>query len=141
VEINTNDQQRPPDAHPPLSAPFRLADWAFQWIAYWASNIAFFRVLEYAGRLAILIAAIFWIIEIPERREAAIRSAWSVVNAKGGGRKEALEFLVSKNVDLKGLDGASAYFAKIKLSGADLSWSNLQEANFAGANLRQVNFE
>jgi hypothetical protein len=77
-----------------------------------AGNIAVFRVLEYAGKLTVLIALITWITEFPERQKAAIRAAWSIVNEKGGGRKENLEYLVNRQVDLKGLSAAGGYFGK-----------------------------
>jgi uncharacterized protein YjbI with pentapeptide repeats len=125
-----------------LAKPFLWIDWACQWIAYLAGNLAVFRVLEYAGKLTVLIALITWIADYPERQKEAIRTAWSVVNAKGGGRKESLEYLVRRNVDLKGLYGGDGYFSAIKLpAGDDLSWSNLEGANFESAELTSVKLD
>jgi Pentapeptide repeats (8 copies) len=131
------------------SAPFLWVNWGCEWIAYLASKFAFFQVLEYAGKLTVLIALIYWIADYRERQEAAIQTAWSVLNTKGGGRKESLEYLARRNddlgglygylarrnVDLRGLYGGSGYFSGIVLEGRDLSWSDLQDANFDGADL------
>jgi len=124
-----------------VSAPFLWIDWALQWIAYLAGNLAVFRVLEYAGKLTVLVALIAWIAEYPQRQQAAVRTAWSIVNAKGGGRKEALEYLSSHQVDLKGMYGTSGFFAGIILKDRDLRWSELTDANFEGANLDGVNLQ
>ena len=118
-----------------VSAPFLWIDWICQWIAYLASNLAIFRVLEYVGKLGILVTVIWWVAEYPERQREAVRAAWSVVNAKGGGRKEALEYLAAKNVDLRGLYAANGYFSGIALERRDLSWSDLEDANFEVARL------
>jgi hypothetical protein len=141
--VSSDQQKRPARPTPKslLSAPFLWGDWACQWIAYWAGSLAIFRVLEYAGKLTVLIALIVWITEIPERRQAGIRTAWSVVNAKGGGRKEALEFLTGQRADLRGLYGAGGFFGGIVLKDRDLRWAELTDANFDGANLEGANFE
>jgi uncharacterized protein YjbI with pentapeptide repeats len=121
-----------------VSAPGLWLDWACQWIAYWAGSLAVFRVLDYAGKLGILVALIFWVADYPERQRTAIRTAWAVVNEKGGGRKENLEYLAGHDVDLKGLNGASGYFAGIVLTNRDLSWSDLDNANFEDAKLDEA---
>jgi uncharacterized protein YjbI with pentapeptide repeats len=58
-----------------------------------------------------------------------------VVNAKGGGRREALEHLYGRGVSLRGLNGADGYFGDIDLHNADLRWADLSGANLDGANL------
>jgi Pentapeptide repeats (8 copies) len=121
------------------SAPLLWIDWACQWLAYLAGNLAVFRVLEYAGKLTVLIALIAWIADYPERQRTAIRGAWSVVNAKGGGRKDSLEYLAARQVDLKGLFGGGGDFTGIGLKGRDLRWSDLEDANFEDAKLDGVN--
>jgi hypothetical protein len=125
-----------------VSAPILWFDWVCQWIAYWAGSLSVFRVLDYAGKLGILVAVIFWVADYPERQRTAIRTAWSVVNAKGGGRKESLEYLIGHDVDLKGLNGADGYFADIVLKdGSDLTGSDLDDANFEGATLNYANLQ
>jgi Pentapeptide repeats (8 copies) len=139
-----NDQVDRPTLPRPgsfISAPFFWIDWACQWIAYLASNFAAFRVLEYAGKLTILVALITWIIDYPERQRTAIRTAWSVVTAKGGGRKDNLEYLAAHQADLTGLYGASGFFSNIVLKKRDLRWSDLEDANFEKADLTATNLE
>jgi hypothetical protein len=120
-------------------APIARIDWAFRWIAYYASNVAAFKVLEYAGKLTVVVALCAWLADCHERREAAIRTAWSVVNAKGGGRRENLQYLSGHSVDLKGLYGAGGYFAGIVLTeNDDLSWSDLTDSNFEGSTLASI---
>jgi uncharacterized protein YjbI with pentapeptide repeats len=87
----------------------------------------------------VLVAVVTWLLDIPEQRRAAVRTAWSVVNAKGGGRKESLEYLSQHKVDLRGLYGAGGYFSGIKLrTDDDLSWADLADANFEKATLASV---
>jgi hypothetical protein len=139
-----SDKQKYPVHRKPkscISAPFLWIDWVCQWIAYLAGNLAVFRVLEYAGKVTVLVALIGWIVDYPQREQAAVRTAWSVVNAKGGGRKEALEYLASHQVDLKGLYGTGGYFEGIVLNDRDLRWSELADANFENADLTGANLQ
>jgi hypothetical protein len=124
-----------------LFAPIAYVNWIFQWMAFGASNLAVFQVLEYAGKLTVLVAVIGWIADYPERKQAAIRAAWSVLNSQGGGRIDSLEYLVRNNVDLKGLFGTNGYFAGVKLEGQDLRWSNLENANFEDSKLEGANLQ
>jgi uncharacterized protein YjbI with pentapeptide repeats len=111
------------------------------WIAYGLSGLAIFKVLEYAGKLTILGAAILWITGGAERKSADERAAWAIVDAQGGGRREALDHLYSRGINLRGLDGSNAYFGDIHLKGADLRWANLSRANLDGADLEGVNLQ
>lgn len=124
-----------------VSAAILWFNWLCQWIAYGAAKLALFQVLDYAGKLGVLIAVIFWFADYPERQRTAIRTAWSVVNEKGGGRKDALLHLADHNVDLRGLNGASGYFGDIALSGRDLRGSDLSDANFENATLEKTNLQ
>jgi Pentapeptide repeats (8 copies) len=138
------EQERPPkrpkDSKRVL-APFTWFNWALEWVAYGLSGLAIFKVLEYAGKLTILSAAVFWITGASDREKADQRAAWSVVNAKGGGRREALEHLYSHGANLRGLNGVQAYFGDIDLHNADLRWADLANANLDGANLQGANLE
>jgi Pentapeptide repeats (8 copies) len=124
-----------------LSAPLLWFNWICQWIAYLASNLAIFTVLDYGGKLAILVTVIWWFVEYPERQREAIRTAWSVVNAKGGGRMENLKYLAERHVDLKGLYAAGGYFSGIALKRQELQGSDLGDANFEGAHLEGAHLE
>src|SRR5262249_2309404 len=105
------------------------------------SGLAIFKVLEYAGKLTILSAVVLWIMGAPERENADRRAAWTIVNAQGGGRREALEHLYSVGVNLRGLNGQTGYFGDIDLHGADLRWATLTGANLDGANLEGVDLQ
>jgi hypothetical protein len=136
-----SDETRRPIYNPLASrvpTPLARINWICQWIVYVASGSPIFKALEYVGKLAILVALYSWFADIPEQRRTAIRTAWSVVNAKGGGRKEGLKFLSERDVDLRGLSGAGGYFAHIDLTNKDLSWSDLADANFDHASLAFV---
>jgi Pentapeptide repeats (8 copies) len=132
--------QRPQRGSPVL-APFAWLNWVLEWVAYRLSGLAIFKVLEYAGKLTILGAAILWIAGAPERENAERRAAWTIVNSQGGGRREALEHLYSHGVNLRGLNGQNGYFGDIDLHGADLRWANLSHANLDGANLQGANLQ
>lgn len=127
-------------------------EWICEWIAYWLSQWAFISILEYLGRLAIVLALALWIIEIPERkqaqanqRKAKIYQAWQVINtARGetasGGRHHALRDLIDERqrlhqVDLSQANLSGADLSGAKLSGADLSAADLTLANLSGADL------
>jgi len=140
----TLDISQPPVRPVPktyLSAAFLWVDWVCQWIAYWAGSLAIFRVLEYAGKLTIVVAIVAWIVEIPQRQEAAIRAAWLVVDSKGGGRIEALQYLIRHHVDLRGLYGSGGYFGGMALAKQNLSWSDLSRANFDAADLSEATLD
>lgn len=141
--MDSGEQKHPVRPRPKsyCSAPFLWIDWICQWIAFLAGNLAVFRVLEYAGKLTVLVALIAWISDYPQRQKAAIRTAWSVVDANGGGRKEALQYLADRRVDLRGLYGRGGYFGGVVLTGLDLSWSELSDANFESADLTKVNLQ
>jgi Pentapeptide repeats (8 copies) len=130
--------QRPPATSPWFIAPFLWFNWACAWIAYALSNVALLKVLEYAGKATVLVAVVIWLFQAPEREEADRRTAWSVVNSKGGGRREALEHLYHKNVDLRGLYGEDGFFEGIDLHGADIKWAHLAKSDFYGSNLRDT---
>src|SRR5580698_1111158 len=105
-------------------SPFLWFDWACAWLAYGLSNIALFRVLEYAGKATVLVGVLVWIFGASQREQADRRLAWSVVNSKGGCRREALEHLYKNKVDLRGLYGEGGYFGDIDLHGADVVWAD-----------------
>jgi uncharacterized protein YjbI with pentapeptide repeats len=124
------------------TTPFLWVNWVCEWVAYVASNFALFQILEYAGKLGILIAVITYFADYEKRRQADIRAAWSVVNIKGGGRKKALEYLASQNdVDLRGLYGGGGFFSEINLEGRNLSGSDLENANFDRAIMNGAIFQ
>ena len=117
-------------------------------IATWLSNLAFLQILEYLGKLAIVVAVITWIAQSGAREREANYEAWRVINsAQGqegsGGRVEAIENLYRGEESLVGLSAADAFLANIDLyeediGGADLDSANLQKADLGGADLHEA---
>jgi hypothetical protein len=113
-------------------------DRSFAGFAKVLSRSELLKILEYLGKLAILVAVASWIYECPQRQQANRRVAWSVVDSKGGGRREALEYLYENKVDLRGLYGEGGFFGNIDLHGANLEWANLNDSDFEEANLQNA---
>jgi len=147
-----------------LSAPFIWLEWKMECIVYVLSKLAFFKILEYAAKLTILISLIIYFLQGEAReRQAEQRkvqaeqmqlqaelNAWQVVNSaveqKGGtsSRVKALEYLNKTGVDLSLLSVPSAHLPGIKLPNAilisaDFSKSTIIESNFSKANLEKAN--
>jgi hypothetical protein len=141
--------------------PFHAFEWIWQWAAYYLGRWAFLEVLEYLGRLSVVVAVIFYFSEAGDRQEQKHYQAWQVINtAQGqggsGGRIEALQELNADRVPLVGVDVSEAFLQGVKLhnanllrcnlqacdlrssdlSRADLTYGNLESANFRGASLR-----
>ena len=86
-----------------------------------------------------LVAVIIWLLQGHQREEADRRTAWSVVNSQGGGRREALEHLYHKGADLRGVYGEGGFFEGIDLHGANIVWAHLAKSDFYRSNLRDTN--
>jgi uncharacterized protein YjbI with pentapeptide repeats len=129
---------------------------ACKWVSAVLKSWAFLDVLERLGRLAILIAIVSWMLEIPARRKAQedqrkgkIYQAWQVINsAEGkpgsGGRAEAISDLVSERQSLRGINlyggTDSSFYGGTYLPGLKLRQQDLREANFVGAHLEGADF-
>ncbi len=143
-----------------LSAPFIWLEWIMEWIVYGFSKLVFFKILEYAAKLTILLALILYVLEVPERKRQAELNAWQIVNSAieqkaASGRVEALEYLNNAGVDLNFLSVPNAYLIgttkegetrginlpDAKLRGANFAKSTLTDANFNNAQLRKANLE
>ncbi|NES22412.1 MAG: pentapeptide repeat-containing protein [Symploca sp. SIO3E6] len=98
---------------------------------------------------SILFVALFYIVDIGERRQRAIDEAWQVVHAAAAAKIEisypprikALQDLNRYGESLKSLKAPKANLENINLEGADLQGANLQGANLQGANLQRVDLE
>jgi uncharacterized protein YjbI with pentapeptide repeats len=131
-------------------------EWCCEWASYWLGKWAFLEVLEYLGKLSILVALIVWIVEIPQRRQAAEDSkkskhyvAWQTINSALGkpgnaGRLDALRDLNQDGVQLDGisLSGGAVIVGPLMLTNAsmthaDLSAGNYEQVNFSLAQLYQ----
>jgi len=120
--------------------PLRAFEWIWEWIAYALSRWSFLEVLEYLGRLSILIGVIFYFRESGARIKQRHYQAWQVINTaqgKGGsgGRIEALQELNADKVPLVGVDASSAF-----LQGIHLERGDLLRSNFSAADLRKSSF-
>ena len=135
--------------------PLRGFEWIFEWAAYALSRWSFLEVLEYLGRLSVLIGVIFYFSESGDRIKQRHYQAWQVINTaqgKGGsgGRIEALQELNADKVPLVGVDASSAFLQGIHLerasllradlSAADLRGSALRSADLTSADLHSANF-
>jgi uncharacterized protein YjbI with pentapeptide repeats len=119
--------------------PFIFPEWICERLSVLLKRWAFLEVLEYAGRLTILIAVIFYFMEADERRKARHYQAWQIINAAqgqlgSGGRVDALQDLIRDNVSLTYIDLSNAFLMRMDLENAGLS-----RADFSGADLWQAN--
>ncbi len=129
--------------------PFVYPEWLCERFSYFLGQWAFLDILGHAGRLAILVALISYIMGGESRQKAKHYQAWQVINlAQGksgsGGRMDALQDLYSDGVSLVGVDISQAYLPELNLENANLSKANfaranLEDANFAGAWLMDAN--
>jgi len=129
--------------------PFVFVEWICWRVSPFLEQLAFLKVLEHLGRLAVLIAVVFYFTESGSRRKAKHYQAWQVINlAQGktgsGGRMDALQDLYGDGISLAGVDISKAYLPNINLKNADLKGANLSEAilrytDFSGAKFSQAN--
>jgi len=113
--------------------PFIFVEWLCERASGFLKKLAIFEILEYAGRLAIVVAVIFYFSESKDRQKAKHYQAWQVINsAQGkpgsGGRIDALQDLASDGVSLGAID----------VSKAELQCVNLEQAYLWHANLSGV---
>ncbi len=96
---------------------------------------------ENLGKLVIILTAVNWLLEAPERRQIKEASAWSVVNLAShntadGGRVSQLRLLNDDGVSLAGVNLLEPHLTGLHLMGADLV-----DANFAGSTLIDAEFK
>lgn len=135
--------------------PLRAFEWLWEWAAYALSKWSFLQVLEYLGRLSVLVGVIFYFSESGDRVKLRHYQAWQVINtAQGqggsGGRIEALQELNADRVPLVGVNASGAFLQGIRLeranllradlSAADLRNSDFTRCNFTLAELKSANF-
>jgi uncharacterized protein YjbI with pentapeptide repeats len=137
------------------SAPFALVEKKMDQIATWLKDLAFFDVLETLGKLTVLIAAIFWLMQIDNREQQTYHEAWQVItSAKGqegaGGRIEALQTLSRGGESLEGVEAENAVLSGValeentnldsaKFGESDLSDAVLQRVSLRNADLEKAN--
>jgi hypothetical protein len=128
----------------PYVVPLLYIEWCFGWTAHLLSKWAFLEVLEYAGRLSVLIAVIFYFLGGPDRLKQKHYQAWQVINtAQGksgsGGRIDALQELNADRVPLVGVDLSHAALPGIQLDSADLLRATFDMTDLRNASLRKAN--
>jgi hypothetical protein len=150
--ISPGENRRPADWNTLVSGlrhrwllPFRAFEWIWEWTAYALSRWSFLEVLEYLGRLSILIGVIFYFRESGSRIKQRHYQAWQVINTaqgKGGsgGRIEALQELNADKVPLVGVDASSAFLQGIHLEHANLLRADLSAADLRGSSFRYSEF-
>jgi hypothetical protein len=121
--------------------PFRAFEWLWEWVAYFLSRWSFLEVLEYLGRLSVLLGVIFYFSESGARIKQRHYQAWQVINTaqgKGGsgGRIEALQELNADKVPLVGVNAAGAFLQGVRLERANLLRADLSAADLRGSSFR-----
>lgn len=96
------------------------------------------KFAENLGKLAIVITAISWLIEIPDRKHQRDAAAWLLINpaagqAHDGGRSTQLELLNDDGVSLESIDLHAGTFSHLRLRGADLRYANFSSTSLTGA--------
>src|SRR3954447_4797588 len=86
----------------------------------WAESLSFFSLLEYVGRLAIVLAIASFFIDLPERHQQRQYSTWETVESASGkeysrARINALEELGEDCVSLEGLNARGADLRRLRL--------------------------
>jgi Pentapeptide repeats (8 copies) len=124
--------------------PLARIEWTSEWAYYSLRKLAFFDLLDLAGRTAVLVIAIFWVLEAGDRAKERHYRAWDLINAArgstgDGGRRDAVQDLNEDDVSLAAAPLGQAWLPYINLQGADLSAANLQEAFLGFANLQRAN--
>jgi hypothetical protein len=127
-------------------------------IVGWLSRIRLVPALEYLGKLGLLFALIYWICEIPQRKQAAADLkksrhyvAWQTINSAVGkpgnaGRSDALQELNDDHVELYGISlkgGAVIIGSRLKnarMAHADLSDGYYDNVKFSDAELYQTSW-
>src|SRR5215218_6491282 len=75
-------------------------EWASEWIVYWSRDWDIVKVLDLAGKFAVVVAVFFYFSEAGDRQKAKHYRAWELINsARGstgdGGRRDALVLQLS----------------------------------------------
>lgn len=116
-------------------------------------NHPLLRILDSLSKLGIVFAAIFWILEIDDRKKERENQnkqrtyrAWEIITASelmpsSPARKYALEDLVNAKHMPEAIELYVANLDSANLEGASFKESNLGLISFYGANLRRANFD
>jgi hypothetical protein len=160
------EKQRP-KSWKETSASFKEDGWklvfvGFEWLcecaSYGLSRLAFLKVLEYLGKLTILISLILWIYPGWKERRQGTESAkqaaadarisrhyvaWQTINSAmgkpgNGGRADALHDLSQDGIPM---DGISLAGHVVLLGPLNLANARMARADFSDAEFEKVSFE
>jgi uncharacterized protein YjbI with pentapeptide repeats len=137
-------------------------EWCCEWISCWLSRWAFLEVLEYLGKLTILISLILWIYPGFEERKQATESAkqsaadarksrhyvaWQTLNSAMGkpgnaGRADALQDLSQDGIPMDGisLSGHVVLLGPLNLANARMASADFSDAQFEKINCSNAEF-
>jgi len=101
-------------------------------------------LLQAVQGFSILVAAVLFLLETPDRRKRSYYEAWKVIDAAHGrevsyARFQALQDLKASGVSLGGLNASGVDLQSINLEEADLRGADLSNANLSNANLSKAN--
>jgi uncharacterized protein YjbI with pentapeptide repeats len=118
-------------------------EWTCEQVSFLLQRWAFLEVLEYLGRLAVLVAVISYFTESGSRRKATHYQAWQVISAAqgkpgSGGRRDALQDLNRDRIPLVGVDISKAYLPELNLEDAELRDADLTRAKLKDAILSRA---
>jgi uncharacterized protein YjbI with pentapeptide repeats len=131
--------------------PFAWFEHQSEWISFYLGRWALLDVLEYLGKLSLLVGLILWLWEIPARKQANLDQrkskqyqAWQAINtaqgsAGNGGRLNALQDLNDDGIDLAFVKVAGAELSGIVLTNASLHHADISHSMMVGANLEGAN--
>jgi uncharacterized protein YjbI with pentapeptide repeats len=96
------------------------------------------QVAEVLTKLAIFVAIINYLWEIPDRADLRHYQAWTLINSAhrssgDGGRRQALEALTADEVNLAAVDLEGANLTEATLREARMPFANLTDTNLTGA--------
>lgn len=131
-----------------LMLPLIAIEWSLEWVDYWFSHFAIFKVLANLAQLGLIVGVYSYLTSADERRTQRHYQAWQVITAAfgqtgNGGRITALEDLNRDGVSLEGVDISSATLQGLQLPAADLRGARmigtvLHDSNLRGANLENA---
>ncbi|RZF87855.1 pentapeptide repeat-containing protein [Pseudoalteromonas sp. CO109Y] len=138
-----------------IFSPIFSLEWCLRYLAYLMSHSGLVGVLEYTGKLTILVTAVIWVTEIDDRKLDRLRKAWSTyldknfrefdpnVQPENGSAgtasivwKGAVRDLIDNKVYLDGADMRGAIIEEL-----DARNGRFFLANFNGAIMDRSNFE
>lgn len=146
---------------------WRLAFVGFEWccerVSFWLSRWAFLEVLEYLGKLTILISLILWIYPGFKERKQATESAkqaaadarisrhyvaWQTINSAVGkpgnaGRGDALQDLNQDGIQLDGISlaGKAVLVAPLNLTNASMTHADFSDGTYEKINFSRANLD